>query len=114
MHFSVRDAAETDLSDILAIYNEAILSSLAVFTEQETTLEERQSWFEQRTRAGYPVLVAGDTAGPVLGFSTFGDFRAWPGYRFHERLGFTRAGRLCEVGHKFDRWLDLVFLQRAL
>jgi L-amino acid N-acyltransferase YncA len=34
--------------------------------------------------------------------------------RLHERLGFTRAARLCEVGYKFDRWLDLVFLQRAL
>ena len=34
--------------------------------------------------------------------------------RLHERLGFTRAGRLHEVGYKFDRWLDLVFLQRAL
>jgi L-amino acid N-acyltransferase len=81
MHFSVRDATETDLSDILAIYNEAILGSLAVFTEQETTLEERQSWFALRTRTGYPVLVAESTAGSVLGFSTFGDFRAWPGYR---------------------------------
>jgi L-amino acid N-acyltransferase len=34
--------------------------------------------------------------------------------RFHERLGFAHAGRLCQVGCKFDRWLDLVFLQRAL
>jgi L-amino acid N-acyltransferase len=34
--------------------------------------------------------------------------------RLHERLGFTRAARLCEAGYKFDRWLDLVFLQRAL
>jgi L-amino acid N-acyltransferase len=34
--------------------------------------------------------------------------------RFHERLDFTRTGRLPEVGFKFDRWLDLVFLQRAL
>ena len=34
--------------------------------------------------------------------------------RFHERLGFTQVGRLREVGYKFDRWLDLVFLQRAL
>ena len=33
--------------------------------------------------------------------------------RLHERLGFTRAGQLCEVGYKFDRWLDLVFLQRS-
>jgi phosphinothricin acetyltransferase len=34
--------------------------------------------------------------------------------RLHERLGFTQAGRLREVGYKFGRWLDLVFLQRAL
>jgi len=34
--------------------------------------------------------------------------------RFHERLGFTRAARFREVGHKFRRWLDLVFVQRLL
>jgi len=34
--------------------------------------------------------------------------------RFHERLGFERSGCLREVGHKFDRWLDLVFLQRRI
>ena len=34
--------------------------------------------------------------------------------RLHERLGFTQAGRLREVGYKFDRWLDLVFLQRSI
>ncbi len=32
--------------------------------------------------------------------------------RFHERLGFERCGHLREVGFKFGRWLDLVFLQR--
>jgi len=37
-----------------------------------------------------------------------------PSIRFHERLGFSRAGRLREVGFKFERWLDLVFLQRAV
>lgn len=34
--------------------------------------------------------------------------------RFHERLGFERAGHLRETGFKFDRWLDLVFLQRLI
>jgi len=34
--------------------------------------------------------------------------------RLHERLGFTQAGRLRQVGYKFDRWLDLVFLQRSI
>lgn len=32
--------------------------------------------------------------------------------RLHERLGFQRVGHFREVGNKFDRWLDLVFVQR--
>ncbi len=32
----------------------------------------------------------------------------------HEALGFRQAGRLSAVGFKFGRWLDTVYLQRAL
>jgi L-amino acid N-acyltransferase len=32
--------------------------------------------------------------------------------RFHERLGFERVAHFREVGRKFGRWLDLVFMQR--
>jgi phosphinothricin acetyltransferase len=34
--------------------------------------------------------------------------------RFHERLGFRVVARLPETGRKFDRWLDLVLVQRIL
>ena len=34
--------------------------------------------------------------------------------RFHERLGFERVAHFKQVGFKFGRWLDLVFLQRYL
>ena len=34
--------------------------------------------------------------------------------RLHERLGFETAGTSREVGTKFGRWLDLVFMQRLL
>ncbi|HSN43643.1 MAG TPA: GNAT family N-acetyltransferase [Propionibacteriaceae bacterium] len=30
---------------------------------------------------------------------------------FHKRLGFVEVGRLPEVGRKFGRWLDVVFVQ---
>jgi phosphinothricin acetyltransferase len=34
--------------------------------------------------------------------------------RFHERLGFTRVAHFREVGFKFGRYLDLVFVQRLI
>jgi phosphinothricin acetyltransferase len=162
MNMQIRDAGESDLPGLLAIYNDVIATSTAIYSYVPVTLEDRREWWRARTAMGYPVLVAVDESG-VLGFATFGDFRTWPGYRFtvehsvhvradtrgrgvgkelvqalfpraaalgkhvmiagvdaandasirfHERLGFEKAGHLREVGHKFDRWLDLVFLQR--
>lgn len=162
--FRVDDAGEGDLPEILAIYNDVIATSTAVYSEVPVTLENRLEWFRGRVAQGYPVLVARE-AGGVIGYASFGDFRSWPGYRFtvehsvhvradrrgagvgtrlmeallpraaalgkhvmiggidgdneasirmHERLGFVRAAHLKEVGRKFDRWLDLVFMQRTL
>ncbi|AOO83652.1 GNAT family N-acetyltransferase [Bosea vaviloviae] len=161
---SIRPALAADLPAILAIYNAVIATSTAVYTETPATLADRQAWFAARTEQDYPVLVA-DEGGEAVGYASFGDFRAWPGYRhtvehsvhiradrqggglgkelvsalfpyaakldkhvmiagidaaneaslrMHERLGFSQAGRFNEVGRKFDRWLDLVFLQRFL
>jgi L-amino acid N-acyltransferase len=32
----------------------------------------------------------------------------------HARAGFTRVAHLVEVGRKFDRWLDVVYMQLTL
>ena len=76
----IRDATEADLPAILAIYNDVLASSTAIFSEHPTTLDDRRQWFHSRREAGYPLLVAADDSG-VLGFASFGDFRSWPGYR---------------------------------
>ena len=53
-------------------------------------------------RRGFHAMVGGVSADNAGGIA------------FHERHGFVAVGRFREVGRKFDRWLDLVFLQRLL
>lgn len=77
---NVRDATEADLPAILAIHNDVLTTSTAIFSEIPATLEDRLQWFRTRRGLGYPVLVAEDASG-IVGFASFGDFRSWPGYR---------------------------------
>jgi phosphinothricin acetyltransferase len=159
----IRAATHDDLPAILAIYNEVIANTTAVYSERAVSLEDRLAWFEGRRTSGFPAPGSSTLGSVVVGFASFGDFRAWPCYRhtvehsvhvaagrrgegvgrallgallplaaaqgkhvmiagvdadnaasigLHERLGFERVAHLRQVGRKFDRWLDLVFLQR--
>jgi L-amino acid N-acyltransferase len=161
---TVCDAVRSDLPGILTIYNEVIRNTTAVYSDVEFTAVRGETWFDTKAEQGYPFIVARDATG-VLGFGTFGDFRAWPCYRYtvehsihvradcrgrgigktllieligrakgmqkhvmiagidadnevsiglHQRLGFHIVGRFHEVGFKFGRWLDLVFLEIAI
>lgn len=76
----IRPATEADLAAITAIYNEVIATSTAIYADEPLSIEDRRAWLAARHAAGYPVLVAED-GGAVLGLSSFGDFRAFPGYR---------------------------------
>jgi phosphinothricin acetyltransferase len=164
MTVAIAAAVRADLPEILAIYNEVIRNSTAVYSEVEFTAERGDAWFDAKAAHGFPFLVARDASG-IVGFGTMGDFRAWPCYQFtvehsvhvrvdrrgsgvgralleeliaraaalgkhvmvagidadnavsiglHERLGFTVVGRFHEVGFKFGRWLDLVFMERRV
>ena len=77
----IRDARDSDLQAILAIYNDVVLTTTAIYDETISTLEQRRAWFDGRRNQGLPVLV-GEEAGEVVGFSSFGEWRARWGYRF--------------------------------
>ena len=78
---TIRHATENDLPALLEIYNEIILNTTAVWQYDPHTLEMRKEWFAIKKELGHPVLVAEENA-IIIGFSTFGPFRQWQGYRF--------------------------------
>jgi L-amino acid N-acyltransferase YncA len=78
---AIRQATEQDLPAILAIYNDAILTTTAVYDYQPHTLAMRQAWYEAKVADGWPLFVA-DDAGVVIGFSSLGPFRAWAAYKY--------------------------------
>lgn len=115
---SLRAARAEDLPEILAIHNDVIATSNAIFSEQPDTLEGRLDWFEQRTGAGLPVLVA-ERGGEVLGFASYGPFRPWQGYRetvehsLHvradsRRLGLGRTLLEALISHARDARLNVM------
>ena len=160
----IRDAVEADLPVILEIYNDVLLTTTAIYSEEPHTIEMRQAWFNERKSSGFPVIVA-EQDNEIAGFATYGNFRIWPCYRFtvehsvyvhrdkrgqgiskillaeiithakaagkhaliavidsenevslqlHQKFGFVQVARFKEVGFKFGRWLDLIFLELIL
>ncbi|WP_206244539.1 GNAT family N-acetyltransferase [Novosphingobium terrae] len=61
-----------------------------------------EALIEQAVAAGLHAMIGGIEAGNAGSLA------------LHHALGFAEVGRLPEVGRKFDRWLDLVFMQRVL
>ena len=77
----IRDAAEGDLPGITAIYNDAVANTTAIWNERLVDVADRAQWLATRRGAGHPILVAIDTAGAVVGYASYGDWRAFDGYR---------------------------------
>ncbi|RUT26031.1 N-acetyltransferase [Asaia sp. W19] len=158
----LRAATEADLPAILRITNEAIATSEAIWATSPRTLDERRQWMSERRAAGFPVTVAVDGE-TVLGFASYGPFRAYEGYAktvehsiyvspdaqrrgigrllldamvshaekagmhvlvgaitasnaasiaLHRAAGFGESTPLPQMGRKFGRWLDLIFMYR--
>ena len=77
----IRDAVRADAASILPMYNYAVRETTAIFDTTPSTLADRRAWLARRRGDGFPVLIA-EVDGAVAGFASFGDFRAWEGYRF--------------------------------
>ncbi|NQX13914.1 N-acetyltransferase family protein [Microbacteriaceae bacterium VKM Ac-2855] len=77
----IRDASPAHLPGITGIYNDAVLNTAAIWNDATVDLTNREAWFADRQRLGYPILVAVDDADAVLGYASFGDWRPFDGFR---------------------------------
>ncbi|MEO5711954.1 MAG: N-acetyltransferase family protein [Luteolibacter sp.] len=69
-------------SAILAILNEAIVTSTALYDYQPRTSEMMVAWFAAKEAGRYPVIGVEGDAGELMGFASYGSFRAWPAYKY--------------------------------
>src|SRR4051812_10197180 len=74
---------DTSYSDqILAILNEAILTSTALYDYKARTPEAMLTWFDAKQRGNFPVIGLVDDQSHLLGFASYGTFRSWPAYKY--------------------------------
>ena len=67
---------------ILAIFNDAILNSTVLYDYRPRTIEMMTAWFEAKAKGKFPVIGIENDSGDLLGFGSYGTFRAWPAYKY--------------------------------
>ncbi|EPX83543.1 GNAT family N-acetyltransferase [Salipiger mucosus] len=107
----IRDAEENDIDAITEIYNDAVRNTTAIWNDNVVDRDNRLAWWRERLRVGYPVLVAQSDEGKIVGYATFGDWRAFDGYRFSvEHSVYVLSS---ERGGGIGRTLMIELMQRA-
>jgi L-amino acid N-acyltransferase YncA len=125
-------ASSADIPAITEIYNHVIATSTAVFSDRAVSEDDRLEWLESRRARPGPQNVAESHRRQGLGRRLVEALVEHAGHAglhvvvagvdadnaaslaLHESLGFERVGHLREVAWKFDRWIDLVLLERTL
>lgn len=69
-------------AQILAIFNEAIVNSTALYDYKPRTAEMLHDWFAAKAKGNYPVIGVEGEDGGLLGFASYGSFRAFPAYKY--------------------------------
>lgn len=67
---------------ILDIFNDAILTSTALYDYKPRHIDSMTSWFATKLINNFPVIGLENEEGTLLGFASYGTFRAWPAYKY--------------------------------
>jgi L-amino acid N-acyltransferase YncA len=78
LKFCTRDHA----GQILEILNEVIANSTALYDYNPRTMQNMEQWFETKEKGSYPVIGVFNEDDALMGFGSYGAFRAWPAYKY--------------------------------
>jgi phosphinothricin acetyltransferase len=80
--FSLREATERDVPDMLEIYNHYVANSTVTFDEDPLTLKEMRTKLRLARELGYPWLVAETPGKQVLGYANVLPWKPKAAYRY--------------------------------
>ena len=137
----IRPYLPADIPAVTRIYGHYVRDTVITFETEEPGEAEMASRFATIAGKGHPLLIAAE-AGQVIGYAYASTYRPREAYRFtcedsiylapdavgkglggtllaalldeSKRFGFRHVGVYSAVGYKFDRWLDIVHMQRGL
>ena len=90
----LKPCTENQLPEILAIFNDAILNSTALYDYKIRTMETMEAWYADKISHDSPVIGAFDDDGTLFGFATYGMFRVRPAYKYTvEHSVYVRADK---------------------
>lgn len=67
---------------VRSILNEAIENGTALWDYAPRSAESVEQWFAAKEARGDPVIGLVDGSGRLAAFGTYGEFRAWPAYKY--------------------------------
>ena len=67
---------------ILALFNDAITNSTALYEYQLRTPTDIEQWFKKKSQDNFPVIGIESSIGTLMGFASYGQFRPYPANRF--------------------------------
>jgi phosphinothricin acetyltransferase len=73
---------ESHADAILEIFNEAIANSTALYDYKAREPSSMVGWFKNKETGRFPVIGTIAEDGQLLGFASYGTFRAWPAYKY--------------------------------
>ena len=69
-------------SAILDILNHEILHSTSLYDYQPRPLSSMDVWFKNKEQGNFPVIGAVNESEQLMGFASYGSFRAWPADKY--------------------------------